>query len=311
MKLFYKILWIDDNIEEFISLGIKDEIQSYLEGLEFITTIDCFETSRLAEDKLQYHKSNYYDLIVSDYDIDNDDKGDVLIKKLRAFEIFTEVLFYSALPNFNQTTIGIDRISYFSLQGDEGYRGFKNKLLTLIDQTVNKLQELPSIRGLVMGETSVLDSAVEEILSEFFKTQTDECEKLKGSILERIENSLKGNFTAENVLKLRNKTNVEIIKSRIFDASKKARTIEELVVLKNLKEEIFNDFFKNYSNDVIETRNKLAHAKSEIIDEVEYLIIDGDEPEKYDSEKCKQIRKNLKKYSEILSELHRIIKGDK
>jgi hypothetical protein len=309
MKLFYKILWIDDNIEEFISLGIKDEIQAHLEDLEFITTIDCFETSTLAKEKLQYHKSNYYDLIVSDYNIDNGDKGDVLIKKLREYEIFTEVLFYSAVADFNQTTIGIDRISYFSLQGDEGYRGFRNKLTALIDQTVNKLQELPSIRGLVMGETSVLDSAVENILSEFFTDDNVECEKIKESILKKIEQSLKSNFNSQNKLKLRSKTIKEIIKSRIFDASKKARTVEELIVLKNLKNEIFENFYNNYFNDVIETRNKLAHAKSEIIDEVEYLIIDGDEPEKYDSERCKEIRKNLKKYSELLSELYRIIKG--
>lgn len=301
MKMTYKILWIDDNIEDIIALGIKDDIQGHLENLEFVTTIDCFATSQLAEEKIQ---STKYDLIISDFNIENGgDKGDVLIRKVRSFDIFTEVLFYSAQADFNQTTVGIDRISYFSLEGDEGYQGFKAKVINLIDQTVYKLQELASIRGLVMTETSVLDAMVEKILLDYFAIENEETNSVKEAILKKVEDSLKSNFNA-NGLKLRQKTTPDIIKSRIFDASKKARVIGHLIELKGLQsQELFKDFFDNYCQEVIEVRNKLAHAKSDIIDEVECLIVDGSEPEKYDLDKCKSIRRNLRKYSGILSEL--------
>ena len=112
MKLNYKILWVDDKIESIISLGIKDHIQNHLENLEFITTIDCYETSKLAEEII---KKTKYDLILSDFEVDEgEQKADALIKTIRSFEIFTEVLFYSGLPGFNQSMIGVDRISFFS-----------------------------------------------------------------------------------------------------------------------------------------------------------------------------------------------------
>ena len=91
MKLNYKILWVDDKIDSIISLGIKDYIQEHLESLEFITSIDCYETAKLAEKIIKQTK---YDLILSDFEVDEDDqKADVLIRKIRSYDIFTEVLF--------------------------------------------------------------------------------------------------------------------------------------------------------------------------------------------------------------------------
>lgn len=192
MKLNYKILWIDDKIDSIISLGIKDYIQEYLESLEFITSIDCHETAKLEEAII---KQNKYDLILSDYEVDEDDqKADVLIKKIRSYDIFTEVLFYSGHSEFIQSLLGVDRISFFSLEGDEGYRGFKQKVIALINQTVYKLQELNSIRGLVMSETSELDNTVIDILNCFFSTESDDANKLREYIIKTVIKSSDGNL---------------------------------------------------------------------------------------------------------------------
>ena len=89
---------------------------------------------------------------------------------------------------------------------------------------------------------------------------------------------------------------------------KKREQLKIWIKLKKLEEkENFSDFFDSYKKDVLDIRNKLAHAKSEVIDDEEWLIIDGGEAEKYGTEECKQIRKCLKRYSEYLSELHGII----
>jgi len=313
MKLKYKILWIDDQMDDILSIGTKDDIQDYLKELEFEPTIDCYETRAIAEEKLTQYQ---YDLILSDYVIGaGENRGNYLIEWIRSNGIFTEVLFYSAEKDFEKALVKTDRISYFSLVGDEGYREFKQKVYWLIDQTVRKFEELTPMRGLVMAETSSLDSKVENILADYFLPDDKETDKLKEKILKKIEDSLLSNFTKNEkfqtellALKLRDKSAYEIVKGRVYDASKKAWTIEKLIKLNKLEEKDgFSSFFENYKKDVLDLRNNLAHARSEIIDDIEWLIVDGGDPEKYGAEECKEIRKCLRKYSTNLDELHQIV----
>jgi hypothetical protein len=205
--------------------------------------------------------------------------------------------------------LGVDRISFFSLERDEGYRGFKQKVITLINQTVYKLQELNSIRGLVMSETSELDNTVINILNCFFSTESDDANKLREYIIMAVFKSSDGNL--KRATKFNELSNSDILKERIFDADKKARTIGKLIELKKFdKEEPFIDFYDNYKADVLDKRNDLAHAKSEIVDGVEYLIVsrkEGEHPEKFDQETCVNIRKNLRKHSVILKTFREMI----
>ncbi len=306
MKLSYKILWIDDNIEDYIEMGIKSEFLSFLENLGFIPLIDTFEDSNKAEESL---KSTKYDLILSDYSIDEKGKekekqGDVLIQKIRDGGVFTEVLFYSAQKNFDEIAKNLyrDRVSFFSLVGDEGMREFRSRTFRLIELTISKLQEINSIRGLVMAETSELDNTIIEILSCFLADNNDDTEKIRTYIIDSVIKSSVSNCDRAN--KLHEHKNAEILKERVFDADKKARTIGRLIKIKQLQNtEPFIDFYSNYKKDVLDIRNDLAHAKSDTIDGIEYLIIskkDGQHPEKFNQDTCIHIRKNLRKYTDIL-----------
>nr|WP_199156688.1 response regulator [Pedobacter sp. ASV2] len=308
MKLHYKILWIDDQIEDYIEMGIKSEFESYLDSLGFTTLVETFENGSKAEQSI---KSVNYDLILSDYNIEGEnEQGDVLIQKIRDGGVFTEVLFYSAQSNFEDIAKSLyrDRVSFFSLINDEGMREFRERVYRLINLTVAKLQELNNIRGLVMAETSELDNSVVDILSTFFSAESDEATKLRGYIIKSIQESTKGN--QDKAAKLDDLENVVILKERIFDADKKARAIGKLLKFKKLDEqEPFINFYDNYKADVIDKRNDLAHAKSDTIDGVEYLILsrkDGEHPEKFDQEKCIEIRKNLKKHTEILKKIREL-----
>lgn len=301
MKLHYKILWIDDQIEDYIDMGIKSELETYIDSLGFISTVECFENGNLAEESIKTIK---YDLILSDYNIEGaNEQGDVLIQKIRDGGVFTEVLFYSAQPDFDTIAKNLyrDRVSFFSLIGDESFKGFKEKTIKLIDHTVSKIQELNNIRGLVMAETSELDNIVEDILSAFLSNKSDQSDELRKYILEIIVASSDSNLKAAN--KLGELGNLELVKSRIFDADKKSRAINKLLEILKLTEQQFTDFYKNYKTDVLDSRNDLAHAKSDVIDGIEYLIIsrkDGEHPIKFNQEACIQIRMNLRKHSEIL-----------
>lgn len=305
MKLNYKILWIDDQIEDYIEMGIKSEFESYLNSLGFEATVETFENGGKAEESLKKVK---YDLILSDYNIEGgDEQGDVLIRKIRSEGVFTEILFYSAQSDFEEIAKNLytDRVSFFSLINDEGMREFKERTYKLINLTIDKLQELNSIRGLVMAETSELDNTIMDILSSVFSIVSSETTQLREYLLKILKESTKSNYDRSN--KLDNVDNQIIIKERILDADKKARVIGKLLKLKGLNEqEPFISFYDNYKTDVIDKRNDLAHAKSDVIDGVEYLILskkDGEHSEKFDQEKCIEIRKNLRKYTLILKRI--------
>ncbi len=305
MRLEYRILWIDDQIEDYIENGLKDEFAAYLEKLAFIPDIDCFETVSVAEEKL---KNKEYDLILSDYNIGDDGNGKDLIDRIRSGEIYTEILFYSAKPDFEEVAKSLyqDRISFLSLVDDSGFRKFKGKTFRLIDLSIRKLQELNSVRGLVMSQTSDLDTTIEDILIDVMEGENEFTEKLRKYVIKKIEDNAKER--SKIIEKINDLSNADIIKHRqLFDADKKSRTLNELLKLcKLLDEELFKKFHENYQSDVLRVRNDLAHAKSDIIDGIEYLIVsrkDGDQPIKYDQAQCIEIRKNLRKYTDLLRKI--------
>ncbi len=308
MKLHYKILWIDDQIEDYIDMGIKDEFESYIEMLGFIPTVECFENGTVAEQSINTKK---YDLILSDYNIEGaNEQGDVLIQKIRDGGVFTEVLFYSAQPDFDTIAKNLyrDRVSFFSLIGDESFKGFKEKVFKLVDHTVSKLQELNSIRGLVMSETSELDNTVEEILFSFLSKGSEGSAMLKAYICDIVLDSSKSNL--KKAEKFCEQDIFDIVKSRLFDADKKSRAVNKLIEIIGTKEEQFQKFYERYKVDVLDTRNDLAHAKSDTIDGIDYLIITRkgeEEPVKFNQEKCIQIRQNLRKHSSLLKEIRELI----
>lgn len=307
MKLNYKILWIDDQIEDYIDMGIKSELESFVDSLGFISLVECFENGNLAEESI---KSVKYDLILSDYNIEGaNEQGDVLIQNIRDGGVFTEVLFYSAQPDFDLIAKNLyrDRVSFFSLIGDESFKGFKDKAFRLIEHTVSKLQELNNIRGLVMAETSELDNSVEEILFSYLSKDNEKAAILKKYICDIILESSKSNL--KRAEKFSEQDISAMVKSRLFDADKKCRAVNKLIEILEIKEEPFISFYNNYKEDVLDTRNDLAHAKSDIIDGIEYLIIskkDGDHPIKFNQEQCILIRKNLRKHNEILKTIREI-----
>ncbi len=305
MRLTYRILWLDDQIEDYIEMGIKSDFESYLDNLGFTPTIDTFEKGNLA---LEAARCNTYDLILSDYQIDaQGETGDAIIKGIRDGGIFTEVLFYSAKPDFDNIARGLyrDRVSFLSLVGDSGMREFKSKVVHLIGLTIAKVQELNNIRGLVMAETSELDNSIEDILHAVLSEENDDSNNLRAYIIQCIQDSVNSNQKIAS--KLLEIDNNNIIRSRLFDADKKSRSINHLLRIKKLDQtEKFANFYERYKKDVLDIRNDLAHAKSDIIDGEECLIISRkgtEHPLRFNHENCIQTRKNLRDYSSLLREL--------
>lgn len=306
MSLEYNILWVDDDIENLLDPDIsslKQNIETHLKELGYIPSIRTFEDISSAREEL--FQANF-DLILSDYNMDGGN-GDILIREIRKGNIYTEVLFYTGqtqqqIENIAKSLFA-DRVSFHNLKpNDRNNQEFKEKIIWLINQTLKKLQELNAVRGLVMAETSRLDRMIEDILIEYFNSDDDKKETLKKYILDKIKESLKNNFSGDT-LKIATKTNAEIVKSRVFDAYKKSQTLQKLISLK----ELGGDFtHEGYYKDVIQTRNELAHSKSEIKEGKEVLIIEkagNIEEKEIKQEDISDLRKNILKYDVILKEL--------
>ena len=320
MGLHYNILWVDDQIEDIEEYGLFVSVKGHLQKLGFIPHIVPFKDIENAEQDL---KTKKYDLILSDFNIGGVQKnGDVLISNIRAGKIYTEVLFYSAQSNFRDIAQKLfqDRVSFINLTERNIYRQLENKIKWLVDQTIRKFQEIESLRGLVMTETSHLDSIVENILISYFEADGKHKSTLRESILKKIIGSIEGNLDKDRRLKLASKSDSDIIKSRLFDANKKARTIQDLVSLEKINDDVkLKDFFKFYKRDVLNLRNDLAHAPVKSKNGVEYLVVSRKDSENnlieedviFDLKKSIAIRKDLLEYERLLNLIQESISKEK
>ncbi len=314
MRLKYRILWVDDRKTTFENLGLDKDLQFYIKELFFDPDLIFCETAAEAK---PYITSTKFDVIFSDYnfgDGDSMEKGDDFIVHIRNQNINTEILFYSAQKKTPK--LDIDRISFFSIPAENtGYNALYEKMTKLVDLTVEKLRNLTSIRGLVMAETSELDKLMEDIICAYFVDDSlDELTKknregIFAQMLDKIDKDYKNNLKINNCKrdcshKIRNEKEIDkIITSLSFDSARKARSINKIIEVEKLKlEGIKKNFYDDYLNEIIYTRNDLAHSRSVMKNGVEFLITKKkDAPEiNFDEEKFKEIRKNILKYELIL-----------
>ena len=110
----YNILWVDDRKDEFVELDYPNKLIEYVSEQFFDASLDFCETVGEGKKAIETKK---YDVIFSDYNIGDNDKGDDFISFVRSRNVNTEILFYSALntvPGLNK-----DRISFYNIPTQE------------------------------------------------------------------------------------------------------------------------------------------------------------------------------------------------
>ncbi len=304
MKIKYNILWIDDLIDEFIEDGHIKNLEDYLkeEGFEPIIDTDSNPTSAL--DKV----SNSFDLILTDFNMAGMN-GKELIQTIRSRAIYTEVLFYTAeasLPSLHQ----IDRISFLQTaqKKNEGthHNIVEKEAKRLISLTIAKFQSIVAMRGLIMHETSILDARIDQLVRKYLscrKTPCPECDNLKKceTVFSPILRKMEASFCEK----------IKIIKSGNFKKIQNDNFLysayyKMLVLSELLKEERLEDFTETYRKEIIGVRNKFAHAVLKE-DGGKHFLGDKAECLEFNSDFCKKIRKNIRKYQQILETAEKAI----
>lgn len=290
MKLEYNILWIDNDIQEYIDNGEVGNLKTYLEELGFEPNIVTVEDEAELDNFIYNFK---YDLIISDFNL-NATTGDKIIEKIREEKGFsTEILFYTAKSNFRddpevkERLAFMDRITFHSNRDT-----FLDKVEKLIRLTLDKLLELNATRGLITAATSELDVEIEEIVMQLVVKHNKSEEDLKSIVTEKAFTPLQSRLNNfwDNYNSFQNYFHK-------IDAVKKWEIFRDLLKPMKVQAEIktFLDNNKTYQDQVIKIRNQFAHAKA-IPDDNGTLKLKGQvegQDFEFTDESCVEIRKNL------------------
>lgn len=327
MRMRYKILWFEDD-EEYFQEDLAPEIKEFVESKGF--TYDCTHRKTGAElDALI--DGTIYDLIVSDLNLGADETGEKLIEYIRGDKhVLTEVLLYSANEAALQQIVDnkgwIERAS-FSI----GLANLPNKLKSIIQFSIRKVEDVNNLRGLVIAEAIELEKKIEFILLDFFEAAEDLVttaikEEIRKSIyekklekhskdidyIEKIKLSDIKELVDQDVLTSNNtyeavqgilKVQLKAVNVRLNGGGISA---EEKALLTGRKDQLeqFKSEFINFKKEIIDIRNILAHVEEKVGDDGEpYLqsLIRGMEPVKFNEAKYIEVRQHLKKHTTNLS----------
>lgn len=290
MQLHYNILWIDNDLPEYIERGQIDRLNEFLSDLGF----EPYVVTLFDEGQLDNHlQETKFDLIISDYQLDNT-TGDRIIEHIRD-RYLTEILFYSAKVNFRDDPEVKNRLAFLDrISFHTGRDTLAERIEKLIELTLEKLLDLNATRGIITSATSELDVEMEELtlhlLSDTNKERLDDIiDKYRTDFLEKQPDSFKSKYE---------KLGFEQT-YKGFIAYRKWRMLRDL--LKEYKKtnghesiDKFLDGNKKYSEEVIDIRNKFAHAKAVEDNGVIVLKgqVEGDDFE-FTSETCIDVRKKI------------------
>ncbi len=299
MKLNYKIIWVEDKINERPFQNNINAIKNFLAEKFFDVQFETAED--FDEFKSKFNENGTFDLVITDYSL-NDSHGNEVIDFIRMDKnVLTEVFFYSANAALRNVPLAnSSRISFYILEG----AGYHNRLLSKIEElialTISKFEHIVSMRGMIMHETSLLDQQTLEMVNDYVINNDDEARV-------KLYNELVSYFGEKYNLatKCQNNNNInKIIKvPLLLTSNQRANVLSTIIQKKGL-----NDFINEFKTEVISIRNKFAHAVLEIDENGSEFFSNKNEQLNFDSDLCKKIRRDIIKHKKNLDELKTTIK---
>jgi len=306
MRIDYNILWVED--EEAWYDTTKELFAGTLDDNGFELKSERCNNLEEVQSLAEIDGLKKYDILLIDFNLKDSTTGDEIIKLVRDNSIYTDVLFYSsAVDNVNESMRkhGLEGV-YVADRKD-----IETKFEAIFNTTIKKVQEINSMRGLIVGETSELDVLIEDltihISNNILGLKKEDHDKIIEGIVDKMkkapdffvkqceEHGFCDYFHRIEALK----------KWEIFrDLLKKLKEIDKY------KEGVISFLEKNktYQNEVIGLRNIFAHSKSEEKGGKSILKAQlGKEDYEYDDQKFVEIRKSLKEHRNNFSELFKVL----
>lgn len=290
MKIDYNIIWVDDKIDTRSFKSVIKKIEEFLSEQFFNVTIVTAED--FEEFKEKYNQDIDYDLVITDLNLNNSKGNDVIDFVRLEKNILTEVFFYSANSEVNNTGLAnSSRITFFRLDDHNSYNSLQNKLEEVISLTIAKFQHIVAMRGMIMHETSSLDIQIQEILTQII-TKGDK---------EAIVSTIKKKYIKSNSDFNKKIDSVDDIANILLQIGANHR-------LRAIKRNIFSGdnkiVLEDYEQEIISIRNKFAHAVLEKDYEGNDIFRNKKENIVFNEEYCKKIRKDIIKHKGNLDNLN-------
>lgn len=290
MNLDYNILWFEDQ-KGWLEPNII-RIRKFFESLHFNAKFTCYE----GDEDVDATIFNASDLVLMDFSLKSSISGDVIIKKIRDLDLYTDIIFYSqdlvrAKEKLHTEHIFLDGI-YFSLRD-----GIVNKVEKVVLNSIKKLLDPNTIRGLAIGHTSILDAQLSRILRFFLETSVER----KKVFLDKLKESR--NLSFKILEKFDEKTSWENIE-KCSDSYNNWRGLTRILRDEKACAPLLVKL-KKYDHEILKVRNLLAHINEEdLINELQSHL--QSEEANYES-LFKQIREYLLKHKSNLDEINELI----
>lgn len=306
MKLDYKILWLDDKMDDIIDGKFDTEIKAHLLNQGFNPIV------LTVKDEKEFFKNldDSFDLILTDYHLNdtanNTRDGDLIIKEVREKNsIFTEIMFYSAQGEVVDT-VKLDRITFVDTRKStirDHNEAVIDRAIKLIDLTIKKFQHIVAMRGMIMNETSFLDIQMLDIIKVALNSNNISFDELAPKIYDELNELYNSKLKFVKDCQESGKFILLTKDTFVFSADYKIKTLGQ--ILGNLN---VTDFSEEYKEEINSMRNKFAHAvllKDE--DTGREYFKHGDSGLTFDEDLCKKIRTDIIKYRKKFSETFNMI----
>lgn len=294
MRIVYNVLWFE-NDEGWLKQAVKG-IGNLLDDYGFILKESIHKDGSKIEELISAIQSKIIDvdIIFMDFKLSGNVNGEKLINTIRKRNLFTEILFYSQNENVKQ----IIESAFGSVEGIyySGRDNFRAKAKDVIWHTIKKIEDVESMRGLIMGATSEIENLMKEITLEYIEVCGKETkDSIAQPIFDEVGKHVKEKYEkhAEYLPSLNLK---KLAKDNdMFSANKKAYAIQ--AIINEIKHpdlnELLGDSFYKSITDMMLIRNKFGHCKV-IINDKGVRVLQSPPPiEEFTDENCIEIRKKL------------------
>lgn len=300
MKLNYYVLWVEDDDSWFKTTSelFSETIFDY----GFNPIIERKKSLDEIVNQIVDSGLKKFDLFLIDFKLRNSKDGDNIIEHVRNSNIFTDIIFYSS----DKQSI-VDSIKEHLFEGvyHSDRKELEDKFEKVFKTTIKKIEEINSMRGLIVGETSELDALIEEHLNFYIQSPYIDKFDIEKFINDKIFVKLEG-----RLLFLKDEYSNIGLKGLLphVEAIRKWELLRGILKVNKEHKPYISEFLPvnaKYQDDVIDVRNKFAHSKVLVKDDGKEVLkaLIGEEHFEFDEDSFKKIREDLIKHRNALIKL--------
>ncbi|MFX1521763.1 MAG: hypothetical protein ACFFCD_17800 [Promethearchaeota archaeon] len=303
MELQYNLLWFEDS--ERLVRPLKKRISNYLKDLGgFSLDLTYKEDST----NLDQCFTKEFDLILVDWNLNpakNGKKmsGEKLIQEIRRKGVFTEIIFYSAIDDFEAQSFRLDGVYFTDTDGDNLFL----RMQDIIMHTLQRNLRLSVTRGLFVASTIALIYRMEEIISGILKLSNAQLDFFQDYIIQagfftdRAKFDIIKDYLANEIKKMSENM-------QRSHGKEKEKLTKKLGIIRDMRKK-----FGKFLPEVIEIRNCLAHARSVPNRKNTLRVWNKDkkcyEDWEFDLNRCKDIRTKFLSHEINLEKILSLING--